>query len=140
MGGTILSVLLALFMEKGTLVALDPPDIIKYQLAPTEENSYVLYSFNEYKKLKLEFTDLQTLADKAGLHLSLLKEEQAKGALYQQIITEERIQKEILRTQAEDRYNEILRLKDKNETLTYLIPIAFGIGAASTALGLYLAD
>ena len=140
MGGTILSVLLALFMEKGTLVALDPPDIIKYQLAPTEENSYVLYSFNDYKKLKLEFTDLQTLADKAGLHLSLLKEEQAKGALYQQIITEERIQKEILRTQAEDRYNEILRLKDKNETLTYLIPIAFGIGAASTALGLYLAD
>lgn len=140
MGGTILSVLLALFMEKGTLVALDPPDIIKYQLAPTEENSYVLYSFNEYKKLKLEFTDLQTLADKAGLHLSLLKEEQAKGALYQQIITEERIQKEILRTQAEDRYNEILRLKDKNETLTYLIPIAFGIGAASTALGLYLAN
>ncbi len=140
MGGTILSVLLALFMEKGTLVALDPPDIIKYQLAPTEENSYVLYSFNEYKKLKLEFTDLQTLADKAGLHLSLLKEEQAKGALYQQIITEERIQKEILRTQAEDRYNEILRLKDKNETLTYLIPIAFGIGAASTALGLYLTD
>ena len=140
MGGTILSVLLALFMENGTLVALDPPDIIKYQLAPTEENSYVLYSFNEYKKLKLEFTDLQTLADKAGLHLSLLKEEQAKGALYQQIITEERIQKEILRTQAEDRYNEILRLKDKNETLTYLIPIAFGIGAASTALGLYLAD
>ena len=91
MGGTILSVLLALFMEKGTLVALDPPDIIKYQLAPTEENSYVLYSFNEYKKLKLEFTDLQTLADKAGLHLSLLKEEQAKGALYQQIITEEKI-------------------------------------------------
>ena len=140
MGGTVLSVLLALFMEKGTLVALDPPDIIKYQLAPTEENSYVLYSFNEYKKLKLEFTDLQTLADKAGLHLSLLKEEQAKGALYQQIITEERIQKEILRTQAEDRYNEILRLKDKNATLTYLIPIAFGIGAASTALGLYLAD
>lgn len=140
MGGTILSVLLALFMEKGTLVALDPPDIIKYQLAPTEENSYVLYSFNEYKKLKLEFTDLQTLADKAGLHLSLLKEEQAKGALYQQIITEERIQKEILRTQAEDRYNEILRLKNKNETLTYLIPIAFGVGAASTALGLYLAN
>lgn len=140
MGGTILSVLLALFMEKGTLVALDPPDIIKYQLAPTEENSYVLYSFNEYKKLKLEFTDLQTLADKAGLHLSLLKEEQAKGALYQQIITEERIQKEILRTQSEDRYNQILKLKDKNETLTYLIPIAFGIGAASTALGLYLAD
>jgi hypothetical protein len=140
MGGTVLSVLLALFMEKGTLVALDPPDIIKYQLAHTEENSYVLYSFNEYKKLKLEFTDLQTLADKAGLHLSLLKEEQAKGALYQQIITEERIQKEILRTQAEDRYNEILRLKDKNETLTYLIPIAFGIGAASTALGLYLAN
>lgn len=140
MGGTILSVLLALFMEKGTLVALDPPDIIKYQLAPTEENSYVLYSFNEYKKLKLEFTDLQTLADKAGLHLSLLKEEQAKGALYQQILAEERIQKEILRTQAEDRYSEILRLKDKNETLTYLIPIAFGIGAASTALGLYLAN
>jgi hypothetical protein len=140
MGGTILSVLLALFMEKGTLVALDPPDIIKYQLAPTEENSYVLYSFNEYKRLKLEFTDLQTLADKAGLHLSLLKEEQAKGALYQQIIAEERIQKEILRTQAEDRYNEILRLKDKNETLTCLIPIVFGIGAASTALGLYLAN
>jgi hypothetical protein len=127
-------------MEKGTLVALDPPDIIKYQLAPTEENSYVLYSFNEYKRLKLEFTDLQTLADKAGLHLSLLKEEQAKGALYQQIIAEERIQKEILRTQAEDRYNEILKLKDRNETLTYLIPIAFGIGAASTALGLYLAN
>jgi hypothetical protein len=100
----------------------------------------VLYSFNEYKRLKLEFTDLQTLADKAGLHLSLLKEEQAKGALYQQIITEERIQKEILRTQAEDRYNEILRLKDKNETLTYLIPIAFGIGAASAALGVVLAD
>lgn len=140
MGGTILSVLLALFMEKGTLVALDPPDIIKYQLAPTEENSYVLYSFNEYKKLKLEFTDLQTLADKAGLHLSLLKEEQAKGALYQQIIAEERIQKEILRTQAEDRYNQILKLKDKNETLTYLIPIAFGIGAASAALGVVLAD
>jgi hypothetical protein len=140
MGGTVLSVLLALFMEKGTLVALDPPDIIKYQLAPTEENSYVLYSFNEYKRLKLEFTDLQTLADKAGLHLSLLKEEQAKGALYQQIIAEERIQKEILRTQAEDRYNQILKLKDKNETLTYLIPIAFGIGAASTALGLYLAN
>ena len=140
MGGTLLSVLLALFMEKGTLVALDPPDIIKYQLAPTEENSYVLYSFNEYKRLKLEFTDLQTLADKAGLHLSLLKEEQAKGALYQQIIAEERIQKEILRTQAEDRYNEILKLKDRNETLTYLIPIAFGIGAASTALGLYLAN
>lgn len=139
MGGTILSVLLALFMEKGTLVALDPPDIIKYQLAPTEENSYVLYSFNEYKKLKLEFTDLQTLADKAGLHLSLLKEEQAKGALYQQIITEERIQKETLRAQSEERYSEIIRLKDKNKTLTCLIPIAFGIGAASTALGLYLA-
>lgn len=139
MGGTILSVLLALFMEKGTLVALDPPDIIKYQLAPTEENSYVLYSFNEYKKLKLEFTDLQTLADKAGLHLSLLKEEQAKGALYQQIIAEERLQKETLRAQSEERYNEIIRLKDKNKTLTCLIPIAFGIGAASTALGLYLA-
>lgn len=139
MGGTILSVLLALFMEKGTLVALDPPDIIKYQLAPTEENSYVLYSFNEYKKLKLEFTDLQTLADKAGLHLSLLKEEQAKGALYQQIIAEERLQKETLRAQSEERYSEIIRLKDKNKTLTCLIPIAFGIGAASTALGLYLA-
>lgn len=48
-------------------VKMSPKDIQKYGLKASVENTYAVYTFMEYKKLRLDLTRLQAVTKKLGL-------------------------------------------------------------------------
>lgn len=62
-------------------VSMTSDDVRRFQLSPSLDNTYAVFTFSEYKKLRIDLSKLKVAADKLGIvekQLSLTREQLKK--------------------------------------------------------------
>jgi hypothetical protein len=130
----ILSILLTL--PPGSLIQIDPFDINKYELAPSLDNSYMVYTFNQFKDLKLRVALLEKAETDSRIYENLVKTLQGEVSAHKQEIVELKTQKDILSEQTDRRLKRIMEMTQEQEHNSWVVPTSLSIGVAGLLFGL----
>lgn len=130
----ILSILLTL--PPGSLIQIDPFDINKYELAPSLDNSYMIYTFNQFKDLKLRVALLEKEESDSLIYQNLINTLRGEVKAHKEEVVELKKQKDVLSEQTDRRLKKIIELTQEQETNSWVVPTAVSIGVTGVLFGL----